>query len=163
MTFDPVPLLERLVAAGVDFVVIGGIAGTAHGSAYVTNDLDIAYGRTEENLARLVEVLREVHATLRGAPTGVPFLLDAKTLAAGDNFTFDTDFGAFDILADPAGAPSYGELRKAADVFEIGALEVPFASLDHLIRMKDATGRPRDRERSMEYRTLADEVERAKP
>lgn len=158
MTFDPVPLLARLLDAGVDFVVIGGIAGTAHGSAYVTNDLDIAYSREPENLERLAKVLRAVHATLRGAPPHVPFLLDARGLAAGANFTFDTDFGPLDILADPAGAPSHAELRRAAVVFAVGSARVPFASLDHLIRMKDATGRPRDRERSMEYRTLADEA-----
>lgn len=162
MTFDPVPLLERLVEAQVDFVVIGGIAGTAHGSAYVTTDLDIAYGRTPDNLKRLAKVLRDVHATLRGARPDLPFLLDAKTLAAGANITFDTDLGPFDILADPAGAPSYAKLRESAAVMDIGTARVPFAALDHLIRMKDATGRPRDRERSMEYRALADEIRKTK-
>jgi hypothetical protein len=40
--FDPLPLLEALSAGGVDFVVIGGVAGGAHGSAYPTYDLDVA-------------------------------------------------------------------------------------------------------------------------
>lgn len=162
MTFDPIPLLERLVEAEVDFVVIGGIAGAAHGSAYVTTDLDVAYSREKGNVERLASVLREVNATLRGAPRGIPFQLDAKTLAASASFTFDTDFGAFDILAEPAGAPPYAELRARADVLDIGGAAVRFASLDHLIRMKEATGRPVDSMVAGEYRVLADEIRKAK-
>ena len=43
--FDPQPILEALVRHGVDFVLVGGLAGTARGSAYITYDVDIAYER----------------------------------------------------------------------------------------------------------------------
>jgi hypothetical protein len=66
----------------VDFVVIGGVAGGAHGSAFGTFDLDLAYSRDPENLERIAEVLRSLEATLRGAPEDVPLLLDAKALEA---------------------------------------------------------------------------------
>jgi len=65
-TFDPVPVLERFARAGVDFVVIGGIAGGVHGSAFGTYDIDLAYARDRENLERIVEVLRSIDAKLRG-------------------------------------------------------------------------------------------------
>jgi hypothetical protein len=97
--FDPIPVLEALADGGVDFVVIGGIAGGAHGSAYPTYDVDVMYSRDRENLERLAAVLRELGATLRGAPRGIPFLLDAKTLEAGGNFTFATRYGPLDIFA----------------------------------------------------------------
>jgi hypothetical protein len=110
--FEPRTLLETLVRHGVDFVLIGGMAGAARGSAFITLDVDVAYDRSEANLERLAEALRELEATLRGAPPGrLPFVLDARTLSAGANFTFDTRFGPLDIPSDPAGAPAYATLR----------------------------------------------------
>src|SRR5207344_1163720 len=85
--FDPLPILEVLARHRVDFVVVGGVAGGAHGSSYPTYDLDIAYARDTGNLERLVAALRELGATLRGAPSDVPFQLDAETLERGANFT----------------------------------------------------------------------------
>jgi hypothetical protein len=84
-------------------------------------------------------------ATLRGAPPDLPFLLDAETLAAGQNFTFATRFGPLDILGDPAGAPRYRQLRADATPVEIRGLTVRIASIDHLIAMKEAAGRPHDK------------------
>src|SRR6266545_5606633 len=102
-TFDPLPLLRALTDAGVDFVLIGGVAGAVHGSAYPTYDVDVAYARDRPNLERLAAMLLQVEATLR-APPDVPFQLDADSLEQGGNFTFDTRFGPFDILAYPEGA-----------------------------------------------------------
>ncbi len=112
--FDPLPLLERLADAQVDFVVIGGVAGGAHGSSYPTYDLDIAYARDRPNIEKLVELLRDLRATLRGVPSGVPFELDAKTIENGSHFTFSTEHGSFDLRSDPAGTPPYAALKAAA-------------------------------------------------
>jgi hypothetical protein len=155
--FDPVPLLLALVDAGVDFVLIGGLAGGAHGSSYPTFDVDVAYSRDHENLERLAALLRELGATLRGAPPGLPFQLDAKTLEAGGNFTFDTRLGKLDVLAYAPGAPSYDRLRAEGKRVTIEERPVVIASLDHLIGMKEAAGRTKDKLMATEYRTLADE------
>lgn len=152
-------LLRVLVEQGVDFVVVGGIAGIARGSAYMTQDLDIAYARDRDNLERLVAALRELGARLRGAPAGVPFILDAKTLEAGAHFTFETDYGPLDVLDRPDGSPPYEELkRRAGAPLIVGGLPVPVASLNDLIAMKEATGRPRDVVVASELRLLADEI-----
>jgi hypothetical protein len=156
--FDPVPLLEALASANVDFVLIGGVAGGSYGSTYGTFDVDVAYSRDRENLARLARVLQELGATLRGAPEGIPFQLDAKTLENGANFTFNTRFGALDILAEPAGAPAYGELKARGTRIVVAGSTVTVASLDHLIAMKEAAGRPKDKLMATEYRVLSDEL-----
>jgi hypothetical protein len=156
--FDPAPIIELLAERGVDFVVIGGVAGAVHGSAYVTFDLDVAYAREPENLERLASTLRELGAKLRGAPPNLPFLLDAETLAAGGNFTFSTPFGSLDVLAYPEGAPPYERLCESAAILELRGRRIRVASLDHLIAMKEATGRPRDVERAQELRLISDEL-----
>lgn len=154
--FDPHRILDVLMRREVDFVVIGGLAGIAHGSAYPTYDLDVAYERSDENLQRLATALSELGATLRGAPSGLPFQLDAETLRAGLNFTFDTRFGSLDILGEPAGAPRYDELRGAGSTEELWGTKIRIASLDHLIAMKEAAGRAKDKLMASEYRVISD-------
>ncbi len=153
---DARPLLGALVRHAVDFVVIGGMAGLAHGSTYPTFDLDIAYARDAANLERLAVVLREVGVTPRGAPADLPFQADARTLANGSNFTFDSQYGKFDVLGHADGLSSYEDLRQTATVAEIEGVDVRVASLDHLIAMKRAANRPKDRNMVEEYIVLAD-------
>lgn len=150
-------LLGTLIEHGVDFVVVGGIAGVAHGSAYPTYDLDVAYSRDRANLERLAAALKELDVTLRGAPANLPFQVDSQTLDNGANFTFDSPYGSFDILGDVAGIGAYEELRSEARVDEIEGAEVRVASIDHLIAMKRAANRPKDKLMVEEYIVIADE------
>jgi len=85
--------LQLLGAHKVDCVIVGGIAAAVHGSLLLTNDVDVCYARDPENLKRLAGALQSVHARLRNAPEGLPFILDAETLKRGLNFTFTTDIG----------------------------------------------------------------------
>lgn len=156
--FDPSPLLELLVRHAVDFVVVGGLAAAARGSARATFDLDVAYARDDQNLERLAEALHELGAKLRGAPADVPFLLDAETLKRGSNFTFATRHGPLDILGDPAGAPPYRELRAAATPIDFRGITIRVAALDHMIAMKEAAGRPHDKAVAAELRLISDEL-----
>ena len=158
--FRPKAILEALRKQEVDFVVIGGLAAIAQGSVLPSFDLDVAYARDRVNLERLAATLHELGATLRGAPAGLPFTLDARTIEGGMHFTFDTEYGPFDILSDPDGAPPYAQLKQAAVATEIDGEPVLVASLDHLIAMKDASGREKDQYQAKEYRTLADEIRR---
>jgi hypothetical protein len=154
-------LLTPLARHGVDFVLVGGMAGISHGSNYPSYDLDVVYARDRDNVARLVEALREIGVRLRGAPADLPFLLDAKTIENGSNFTFVTPHGDFDILGHADGMPGYDELRTEAPMREILGLEVRVASIDHLIAMKRAANRPKDKLMVEEYIVIADEQRKA--
>jgi hypothetical protein len=154
--FDPLPLIDALSSGDVDFVVIGGVAGGAHGSAYGTFDLDVAYARDRANLERLASVLHALGATLRGDPAGLPFQPDAKTLEAGAHFTFATPNGSLDILSDPEGAPAYAELKRRGLSIDVRGRRVRVASLDDLIAMKEASGRPKDKLMATELRGVSD-------
>lgn len=154
-------LLTPLIRRGVDFVLVGGMAGISHGSNYPSYDLDVVYSRSRDNIMRLVEALAEIGVHLRGAPADLPFSLDAKTIENGSNFTFVTPYGDFDILGHADGMPAYEELKAEAPVREILGMEVPVASIHHLIAMKRASNRPKDRLMVEEYIVLADEQRKA--
>jgi predicted nucleotidyltransferase len=74
----------------------------------------------------------------------VPFVPDGRTLARTRLLTLDTDDGSLDLLADPPGAPPYATLRKRADRVDLDGVVVAVASLDDLLAMKRAAGRPQD-------------------
>lgn len=143
--FDPGAIVRTLHRHDVQFVLIGGIAGRLWGSPTITQDLDICYSREKVNLERLAKALSKLNAKLRGVKEDVPFLLDARTLAAGDSFTFETDLGDLDCLGTPTGTNGYVDLKQAAELVPLGGLEVWVTSLDDLIRMKRAAGRTKDR------------------
>jgi hypothetical protein len=145
--FDPERVLRTLNQQGVDYVVVGGLASILLGAPIVTNDVDVCYDRSPENLERLVLALRELGARLRvaGVDDDLPFILDARTLAAGDCFTFMTDAGAVDILGTPAGTSGFKDLRSRSTEYDFGGgLRARVVDLDDLIRMKEAAGRPKD-------------------
>src|SRR5579872_399257 len=107
-------LLEALQRHAVSFIVIGGVAAVAHGSVTVTWDLDIVYERSPANLDRLVAVLAPFAPYLRGAPPGLPFVWDRRTLERGLNFTLQTTLGSIDLLGEMTGGGSYRDLVPGA-------------------------------------------------
>jgi predicted nucleotidyltransferase len=160
-SFEAGRLLQALAKNGADFVLIGGLAGLVHGSAYPTFDLDIVYARDRQNIARMVEALREIDVSLRGAPADLPFLLDERTIENGSNFTFETQFGPFDILGHADGMPPYDKLRANSKIASLDGIEVRVASLDDLIAMKRAANRTKDKLMVEEYIAIADEQRRS--
>lgn len=157
--FDPLAALRALTEAGVDFVVVGGIAGRLHGSVTVTNDLDICYHRSSENLERLSTVLIAAGARLRGVDEDLPFTPDPATLAAGDAFTFVTRFGNLDIFGSPVGVAGFASLSAGAVSYDLDGTTVKVASLDDLISMKLAAGRPKDLIEAEVLGALRDEID----
>jgi len=149
-------LLAPLIAHGVDFVLIGGQAGISHGSTYPSYDLDVVYARDRDNLSRLVAALKEIGVRLRGAPPDLPFLLDRRTIENGANFTFETPYGDLDVLADAAGMGSYEGLVSESVEREVFGHLVKVASIDHLIAMKKAAGRTKDKLMVEEYIVIAE-------
>jgi hypothetical protein len=160
MMFDPLGLVAHLAHHEVRYVLIGGLAAVSLGSPVVTGDLDICYERSSDNFERLASALVELHATLRGAPADLPFRLDARTLAAGDAFTFSTDLGPLDVIGTPGGTGGYADLRARATVLDLGGHEVPVASIDDLIAMKEHAGRDKDRAALFHLRALKEETDR---
>jgi nucleotidyltransferase AbiEii toxin of type IV toxin-antitoxin system len=142
--FDAKRLLRALLDGGVDFVVIGGVAAVLHGSARATFDLDVCFASNADNLEALGSTLVGLHAQLRGVSEAVPFAPDAAALRRIEGLTLTTTAGDLDVLRAPSGAPRYDVLRGHADRFDVGGFEVRVASVEDLIAMKTAAGRPKD-------------------
>jgi predicted nucleotidyltransferase len=153
-------LLRALGDAGVRFIVVGGAAATAHGSARLTLDLDVVYQRSPDNLTKLVRSLAAHRPYLRGAPPGLPFRWDEETLAKGLNFTLITDLGAVDLLGDITGGGSYEQLLPFTEALSVFGVTCRCLSLDRLIDVKRAAGRIKDLEAIAELEIIRDERER---
>lgn len=147
-------LLGALVDGGVEFILVGGVAATVHGSARLTSDVDIVYRRSPENIRKLAAALAPLHPSLRGAPPGLPFRLDAETIQHGLNFTLSTRAGALDLFGEIAGGGGWEELSGHTIEVEVFGLSCQCLDLDTLIAVKRAAGRPRDLETVAELEAL---------
>jgi hypothetical protein len=153
-------LLKLLASSGVDFIVVGGMAATVHGSSRLTRDLDIVYRRSPENLARLSAALASTSPELRGAPPGLPFRLDPPTIKSGLNFTLKTSLGDLDILGEITGGGRYEDLLPNCVRTRIFGVDCLCLNLEKLIEVKRAAGRPRDFDTAAELEALKEERDR---
>jgi predicted nucleotidyltransferase len=149
-------LLRALSDAGVEFIIVGGAAATAHGSARLTQDLDIVYSRTAQNLERLALALAPHEPYLRGAPQGLPFALDAATLTAGLNFTLTSKLGDIDLLGEITGGGGYADLIEDTLEIELFGMTCRCIGLVKLIEVKRAAGPPKDLEAIAELEVIRD-------
>lgn len=150
-------LLEALQRAGVEFVVIGGVAANAHGSARTTFDLDVVYARDRENIRRVAAALADHQPYLRGAPPGLPFRWDEETIRHGLNFTLVTALGDLDLLGEVIGGGSYADLLESTIDVDLLGTRCRFVTLPKLIELKRAAGRPKDLEAIAELELILEE------
>lgn len=150
-------LIRALAEGQVKFVLVGGVAATLHGSARLTQDVDAVYARDAENLKRIARALAPLNPYLRGAPAGLPFSLDERTLAAGLNFTLTTTAGDIDLLGEIAGFGGYEALERHSIEVELFGARCRCLDLPTLIAAKVAAGRPKDLEAIAELRALLEE------
>ncbi len=152
MTLDPRPILEVLEKHGVDYILVGAVAGILHGSPIMSDDVDIVPALNMKNLSALSEALNELHARLMSheVPEGIDVKFSGKDLKKWIvEFRFlnlITDHGQLDIIHRPGGTAGYSDLAENAEQLDIGSLTVQVAALEDIIRSKSAVGRQRDLE-----------------
>ena len=142
--FQPREILRTLTGAGVDFVVVGGIAVVLSGYGRATRDLDIAFAGDAGNLEALGQVLVGLDSRLRGVGDELAFVPDAKALAGVQLLTLETSQGWLDVHRTLPGVRSYEALRRRATRVMLDDVSVLVASVDDLIAMKRAAWRPQD-------------------
>lgn len=153
-------IVPVLVEGGINFILIGGVAGILHGLARATYDVDVVYDRSEENLKRVSSVLKPYRPYLRGAPSGLPFTLDIQTLRNGLNFTLTSTLGDLDLLGEVPGGGGYQDLLSHSSALEAFGVKLTCVDLPMLIKLKRAANRPKDFESLAELEALLEERER---
>jgi len=159
---DLARLVRVLADARVEFIIVGGLAANAHGSARVTTDVDVVYARSDANLKRLVKALAPLKPYLRGAPPGLPFEWSVATLRAGLNLTLITSAGPIDLLGEIVGGGTFDRLVAHSSTVRAFDRQVLLLNLPWLIRVKRAAGRPRDLEVIAELEALLEESDRGR-
>ncbi|MSP59741.1 MAG: hypothetical protein EXR72_05255 [Myxococcales bacterium] len=154
---DVAAMIRRLAEHQVRFIVVGGMAAVAHGSARLTQDLDIVYARGKDDLTRLAAALGALAPYPRGAPPGLPFVWDQRTLANGLNFTLTTALGDLDVLGEIPGGGGYEALLPHCVTLELFGVACQSLDLETLIRTKRAAGRPKDFEAIAELELILEE------
>ncbi|HEX7722550.1 MAG TPA: nucleotidyl transferase AbiEii/AbiGii toxin family protein [Pyrinomonadaceae bacterium] len=150
-------VIRALVDSGAEFIIIGGVAARAHGSARFTEDLDVVYRRSKENIDRIIQALKPYQPYLRGAPPNLPFEFDARTIQHGLNFTFTTSLGPLDLLGEVTGGGTYEDLLSHCVTYDFFGEDCLCLDLPTLIRVKRAAGRPKDFEAIAELEALVEE------
>lgn len=147
-------LIGVLGEAGVEFIIVGGLAATIHGSSRLTQDIDVVYARSNENIERLAAALEPHAPYLRGAPPDLPFDWCGATIRRGLNFTLTTKLGDIDLLGEITGGGGYDDLFTHSMVVDLFGYECRCLDLAWLIKTKRAAGRPRDLEAIAELEAL---------
>jgi predicted nucleotidyltransferase len=153
-------LLRLLTENKVEFIIVGGAAATAHGSARLTIDLDVVYSRNRANISRIVKALQPLEPYLRGAPPGLPFDWSVETIEKGLNFTLTTTLGAVDLLGEIVGGGGYDQLVVHTIDIEVAGVSCQCLALERLIEVKRAAGRPKDLEVVAELEQILSETQK---
>lgn len=148
-------LLKRLAEARLDFVVIGGYAGVLHGSSLVTNDLDICAALSSENIAKLRNILADMHPVHRMTQMKLSFLEVPPAGVPLNNLYLETDGGILDVISNVLGVGDYTRLRQSATAVQLFGQTYSVISLADLITAKEAVGREKDLLAVKELRAIA--------
>ncbi len=153
MTNHLIEILLALSRGGVKYLVCGGVALVLHGVERMTMDIDLSVSLDEDNLKRLLQIMKELRLVPR-VPVPAESLLDPvkRKLMIEEKgalvFTFlDTEnpFRQIDIFL--GNQALYKDLIPNAVIVEIQGEAVPVACPADLIKMKQAVAPPRSKDR----------------
>ncbi len=145
---QPHEIFRVLGAHRVRYVVIGNLGGTLYGSPLVTGDVDICPARDDANLEALALALADMHARVRTAdvPGGRPFACEAAFLRQLTLVNLTTRFGDMDLSFEPSGTGGYEDLvQRSLRIGLRDGVVTQVASLEDIIRSKEAANREKDR------------------
>jgi predicted nucleotidyltransferase len=147
-------MVRGLGEAGIRYVVIGGVAGTVHGSVRVTDDLDICYETALPNEEALASLLSAWAAYPRGIERGLPFFMDARTLRGAEILTLTTSAGHLDLFRRVEGVGDFTACLARSESISVGEIHFAALALPALIDAKRAAGRGKDVEHLRELEAL---------
>lgn len=156
-------LLRRLLEHQVEFVVIGGVAAIAHGSASFTLDFDVVAPLTLENCQRILRAFQDAEPRFYQAHGSPRVTRTAEELSEFKNLYFDTTLGRIDILGNVPPVGDYARVATQAKVVRVFEHDCRIICLDDLIAVKAHVGRPKDRAVELELRAIRERLQAGPP
>ena len=147
-------LLQRLIEADVEFVIVGGFGGVLHGSSLVTRDLDVCALLTATNVEKLRAAFRDLNPKHRLTPNRLSFLENPEPGTAVKNLYLQTDLGPLDLMSSITGVGDYARVAASAIEVELFGHRVRVISIEDLIAAKEALGRDKDLLAAKELRAI---------
>jgi len=141
---DLTDIIERLIVADVDFVLVGGLAAVTHGSSMTTQDIDICCDFSSENLLRLQSALEGLNPIHRMTTNRLPLELTRANSGSLKNMYLDTDWGQLDCLGEVLGLGNFEQVKLQSETLELDGNVCRILRIDALISAKKAMGRPKD-------------------
>ena len=135
-------ILRVLHRHEVEFVTVGGLAAVFNGAPVTTVDVDILHRRTPENVARLLNALRELEAVYRQDPRNIA--PDESHLNGPGHQLLRTKHGDLDVLGTIDDTVVYEDVLGHTIEVEILDFRVLALDLERVIQAKEFAGRPKD-------------------
>lgn len=151
-------LLERLLDAEIEFVIVGGFAAVLHGSTVVTRDLDVCALLTDINVEKLRNILADLAPVHRAAGGRLSFMTNPDPGVPVGNLYLETKAGAIDLLTSITGVGDFERVRARAIEIELFDRRCLVMSLPDLITAKRAIGRDRDLLAVSELEAIAEQL-----
>lgn len=139
-------LIRGLSDAGVEFILVGGLAAVAHGAPITTFDLDIVHRQTDGNIEKLLQFLKSIHARQR-RPDDRILKPDEKDLRGKGHLLLTTRYGALDILSVIEKDNRFEDLLPHTIKIDFHGREVRVLRLDTIVELKRESKDPKDRYR----------------
>ena len=139
-------ILEGLIEAGVDFILVGGLAAVVQGAPVTTMDVDIVHNQSSENIAKLLSFLKSIDAFHRRPDDKVIEPKEGDISGIG-HALFTTQLGPLDILAVIEEGRAYGDLLEHTVEIEFRNHTIRVLDLKMLIQLKRNSTDPKDRQR----------------
>jgi predicted nucleotidyltransferase len=147
-------LLQRLIEADVEFVIVGGFGGVLHGSSLVTRDLDVCALLTATNVEKLRAAFRDLNPKHRLTPNRLSFLENPEPGTVVKNLYLQTDLGPLDLMSSITGVGDYARVAASAIDVELFGHRVRVISIEDLVAAKEALGRDKDLLAAKELRAI---------
>jgi hypothetical protein len=163
LTLQLTPLLKRLSEHGVEFVIVGGIAATVHGSVRFTADLDVCAPLDQPNIAKIISALRGLNPRFRFRPDKMRMWEEPERFSSFKNLNLLTDWGILDILGDVSGVGTYEQVAALSVPADLGGIVCKVLDLNPLIAAKRAANRPKDRAAIVELEVIRERKTRIQP
>ena len=151
-------VLVGLLEAGVDFILVGGLAAVIQGAPVTTMDVDIVHSQSAENIVKLLPFLKSVGAVYRRLDDKLIEPTERDLLGKG-HILLTTRVGPLDVLAVIEGGRSYGDLLQHTVDIEFRGHTLRVLDQKALIELKRTSTDPKDKQRLPVLRETLRQVE----